>query len=150
MPRRLFSEGECVSFPPGSWLNAGSVNFWFCYINRVHKAQRWSLGSLTLCSAGWSDLIETHMNFAFERTHSSKLIYCFPLLISRFFLRSLSREPLLCLVCDMTFLHFDFDPSFLCPPQQAGALCAASQPNGADGEDPGEEQEETPQDWWKH
>lgn len=32
----------------------------------------------------------------------------------------------------------------------AGVWCAATQPHGADGEDPGEEQEETPQDGRKH
>lgn len=32
----------------------------------------------------------------------------------------------------------------------AGVWCASTQPNGADGKNPGEEQEETPQDRWKH
>lgn len=40
--------------------------------------------------------------------------------------------------------------SSLSPPRPAGVWCAATEPDGADGEDLGEEQEETPQDRRKH
>ena len=35
-------------------------------------------------------------------------------------------------------------------PCPAGVMCTAPQPDGADGKNLGEEQEETPQDRWKH
>lgn len=74
----------------------------------------------------------TFKNFKVEKAH-----------ISPSFNRS-SSLPVSSFLISLLHVHF-FPPS-----RPAGGWRATAQPDGADGEDPGEEQEETPQDGRQH